>query len=94
LSEPVEISEDLKNLVSTTIESVREGLKSKDCGVVGVIEFEVAVVKTKEAKGGLKLLVADASGKYCKENISRIKFSVIGTKTDIGRRIGAIWLDR
>lgn len=89
-----EISEDLKEIVSTTIESIREGLKGKQCGVVGQIEFEIAVIKTKEAKGGLKFLIADASGNYSKESVSRIKFNVIGTSTDFGRRLGATWLDR
>ena len=89
-----EISEDLKKIVSTTIESIREGLRGKNCGVIGQIEFEIAVIKTKEAKGGFRFLVADASGNYCKESVSRIKFNVLGTETEIGRRIGAIWLEK
>ena len=89
-----EISEDLKEIVSTTIESIKEGLKGKQCGVAGLIEFEIAVIKTKEAKGGLKFLIADASGNYSKESVSRIKFSVIGSNTDVGRRTGALWLDK
>jgi hypothetical protein len=89
-----EISEDLKEIVSTTIESIKEGLKGKQCGVAGLIEFEIAVIKSKEAKGGLKFLIADASGNYSKESVSRIKFSVLGNNTDIGRRIGALWLDK
>ena len=89
-----EVSEDLKEIVSTTIESIKEGLKGKQCGVAGLIEFEIAVIKTKEAKGGFKFLIADALGNYSKESVSRIKFSVIGSNTDIGRRIGAVWLDK
>lgn len=88
-----EVSEDLKEIVSTTIESIKEGLKGKQCGVAGLIEFEIAIIKTKEAKGGLKFLIADASGNYSKESVSRIKFSVIGTNTQVGRSIGAVWLD-
>lgn len=89
-----EVSEDLKEIVSATIESIKEGLKDKQCAVVGVIEFEIAVIKTKEAKGGLRFLIADASGNYSKENVSRIKFSVIGTNTEIGRKFGAVWLHK
>lgn len=89
-----QISEDLKEIVSTTIESVREGMKGKECGVVGTIDFEIAVIKSKEAKGGLRFLVADASGNYSSESVSRIKFKVIGSNTDVGRRIGAVWLDK
>lgn len=89
-----EISEDLKDIVRTTIESIREGMKGKDCGVVGTIDFEIAVIKSKEAKGGFRFIVADASGNYTSESISKIKFKVIGSKTEIGRRIGALWLDK
>ena len=83
----------MKEIVSTTIESVKEGLKGKKCGVASLIEFEIAVIKTKEGKSGLRFLVADASGKYAKESISRIKFSVLGTDTDLGLTIGSIWLN-
>ncbi len=38
----VEISEDLKEIVSTTIESIKEGLKGKECGVIGPLKFEIA----------------------------------------------------
>jgi hypothetical protein len=50
----VEVSEDLKEIVGTTIDSIREGMKGRNCGVLGVIEFEIAVLKSKEAKGGFK----------------------------------------
>ena len=83
----------MKEIVSTTIESIKEGLKGKKWCVAGLIEFEIAVIKTKEGKGGLRFLIADASGKYAKESISRIKFSVLGTDTDLGRSNGSIWLN-
>jgi hypothetical protein len=89
-----EVSEDLKEIVSTTIESIREGMKGKECGIVGTIDFEIAVIKSKEAKGGLRFLIADASGNYSSESVSKIKFKVIGSHTEIGRRIGAVWLDK
>jgi hypothetical protein len=88
-----EVSEDLKEIVSTTIESVRAALKDKQCGVIGAIEFEIAIIKTKEAKGGLKFLIADASGNYSKESVSKIKFSIIGSSTPHGRQLGT-WLDK
>jgi len=77
----VEISGDLKEIVSTTIESIKEGMKGKECGVIGPIEFELAVIKSKEAKGGLKFFIADASGNYSKESISKIKFQIGGIRT-------------
>ena len=52
-----EISEDLKEIVSTTIESIKEGMKGKNCGVIGSIDFEVSIIKSKEAKGGVRLLL-------------------------------------
>jgi len=87
----VEISEDLKEIVSSTIESIKEGIKGKECGVVGLIEFELAVVKAKEAKGGFRFLLADASGNYSKESISKIKFSVGGTRPRYGS-FPLLWL--
>ena len=85
----VEISEDLKEIVSTTIDSVKEGMKGRKTGVIGPIEFELAVIKSKGAKGGFRFFLADASGKYSKESISKIKFSVIGTGT---RATGLLWM--
>jgi len=74
-------SEELKNFVSSTIESIEEGLKGKKYRLSGCIEFEVAVVNVKKGEGGLKLFVVDASGKYGKENVSKIKFKI---EEDIG----------
>lgn len=87
----VEVSEDLKEIVGTTIDSIREGLKGRNCGVVGMIEFEIAVIKSNEAKGGFKFFIADASGNYSKESISKIKFNVIGTET---RHSDMLWLEK
>jgi hypothetical protein len=89
-----EVSEDLKEIVSTTIESIREGMKGKECGIVGTIDFEIAVIKSKEAKGGLKFLVADASGNYSSESISKIKFKVIGNNTKFSLDSGLAWLNK
>jgi hypothetical protein len=86
-----EISEDLKDIVSTTIESIKEGMKGKECGVIGSIDFEIAVVKSKEAKGGFRFLVADASGNYSSESVSKIKFKVTGTHT---RYNYGLWLHK
>jgi len=88
----VEISEDLKEIVSTTIESIKEGMKGKGCGLVGPIEFEIAVIKTKAGKGGFKFLIAEASGDYAKENISKISFKVISPRDVHGTGVTAVWL--
>jgi len=86
----VEISEDLKEIVSTTIESIREGMKNGKCGLAGTIDFEIAVVKSKEAKSGFKFFIADASGSYCKESISKISFKVTGRETALKN---LVWLN-
>jgi len=77
VSELVKIdSEELKNFVSSTVESIEEGLKGKKYNLSGCIEFEVAVVNIKKAEGGFKLFVVDASGKYGKEDVSKIRFKI------------------
>ncbi len=88
----VEISEDLKEIVSTTIESIKEGMKGKGCGLGGPIEFEIAVIKTKAGKGGFKFLIAEASGDYAKENISKISFKVMSPRDVYGHIISGVWL--
>jgi hypothetical protein len=87
----VEISEDLKEIVSSTIDSIKEGMKDRNCAVIGAIEFELAVVKEKEAKGGFRFFIAEAGGNYSSGNVSRIKFQVIGSQTD-ARKLGMLWL--
>jgi hypothetical protein len=75
-------SEELRSFVSSTIESIEGGLKNKNYELKGYISFEVAVVNVKKGEGGVKLFVVDASGKFGKENISKIKFE-IGKKMDV-----------
>lgn len=75
-------SEDLKDLVSSTIDSIEKGLKDKKYLLSGSIEFEIAVVNFKKGKSRIKLLVVDASGKVGKENISKIKFKIEEDRTD------------
>lgn len=79
-------SEELEELIRSTIASIEKG-KGKNYRLSGNIEFEVAVVNVKKAKGGVKLLVVDASGKYRKETISKIKFQ-ISEKREIAAAFG------
>jgi hypothetical protein len=71
-------SEELRDFVSSTIKSIEEALKGKDKKyyLSKGIEFEVAVVNIKKGEGGIRLFVVDASGKYGKESISKIKFNI------------------
>jgi chromosome segregation ATPase len=78
----VEISEDLRDLVTSTISSVKEGLRQEKCGVSGTIKFEVSVAKSNSKKGSFKVFVADASGDYTKDNTSKISFEISGILTE------------
>lgn len=84
-----ETNDDLKQIVSSTIESIKEGMKGKDCGVIGTIKFELAVVKEKGGKGGLRFLIVEAGGNYSSQTVSKITFEVIGTRATQGR---LMWL--
>lgn len=88
----VEISEDLKEIVTSTIESIREGMKGKGCGVVGTIKFELSVIKEKGAKGGIRFLIAEAGKSYSSESISKIKFEIGAIKTLRGHDFPFLWL--
>jgi hypothetical protein len=68
-------SKEIKELVRSVIENVEAGLK-EGYEISDNIDFELAVVNVKRAEGGLKLFVVDASAKYTKESINRIKFSI------------------
>lgn len=72
-------SEELKELIRSTIQSIEEGVTEK-YQLKGAIEFNLAVVNVKKAEGGIKLLVVDASGKYSKETISKIRFEIEPTE--------------
>jgi hypothetical protein len=85
-----EISDDLKELVSTTIASIKEGLKGEGCSIVNTINFEVSVIKAKDAKGGFKFFVADASGNYSNESVSKVKFQITGSNT-MFRQNAMLW---
>ena len=87
----VEISKDLIEMISSTIESIKYALVGKELGLNGCIEFEVAVVKSGSTKGGFRFIIADASGKYSKESISKIKFKVSGKSFPDGRKINDVW---
>jgi hypothetical protein len=78
----VEISEDLRDVVASTISSIKEGLKAEKCGVSGTIKFEVSVVKSTEGKTGVNFIVADASGTYAKDSLSKISFEIAGVLTE------------
>jgi len=66
----------LDEVVKSTIDSIEKGIEGSGKGLRGSIEFELAVVNVKESGGSLKVYVANADGKYKKEEISNIKFKI------------------
>ena len=74
----VENSQEIKEIVSSTLSSLAEGLEDKNCMMIGSVEFELAVIRVGDMEGGFKLILANASGKYSEKRISKIKFSVLG----------------
>ena len=70
----------LTDFIHSTIDSIEDGLNGRMYQVKGCIKFEVAVAITKEVGGRLRFRLADASGQYNKESISRIIFEIIRKK--------------
>ena len=66
-----ELSSFLKNLQSEIDKGMTDNFYLK-----GDIDIELAVVKTKDVGGKLRILVVEAGGKYEKETVSKIKFQI------------------
>ena len=80
LAESKELEDFVRSVCTGIQKGVTEGLEVKF-----PIEFEVAVVIQKENDGRFKVLVANDSGKYAKEEISRIKFEIGKQEASSGR---------
>ena len=66
-----ELGEYMKEVRKSILAEQKEGLE-----LTSDIEFDLAVVNTKEADGGIKLFVVNAKGRKETEHLSRIKFSM------------------
>jgi|APSaa5957512535_1039671.scaffolds.fasta_scaffold108884_2 hypothetical protein len=70
--------ENFVNAVTTGItQGIPEGFRLK-----GDIDIELVVVSSKEVGGKFSIMIAEAGGKYEKEELSRIKFTI--AKKDTG----------
>lgn len=67
-------SEELEEYINSSIMAIKNGLKGTGFEIVKPIEFDLALVNTKEGGGGLKIYVAKAEGKLKSEEINHIKF--------------------
>lgn len=68
-------SQELQDLVRSTIENVEKGLK-QGWTVSGEVEFEVAVVQMSKTEGGVRLHVVSIGGDRKKEDVTKIKFKI------------------
>lgn len=66
-----ELTEYVKNVCEGISKSETDDMKLKTW-----IDFELSVVTEKKAEGKVKIFVADVGGKYEKESISKIKFTM------------------
>ena len=67
---------ELSRFISDTLDSINSGLKGKTYFIKGDIQFELSVVTNKKVGRGFKVIVADIGGKYEKEKLSKMKFSI------------------
>jgi len=67
--------EDLENYVKTITTAIDKGIPD-GFTLKGDIEVELVVVSSKNVGGKFSILVAEAGGKYQKEELSKIKFKI------------------
>lgn len=70
----------IKEIITSTIAGLMDGVKDKDFALLGVVEFELSVITRKTGGGKLKLVLVEAGAEYRKEEVSKIKF-YIGTRS-------------
>lgn len=65
------LNEYVKEITNSINDGIPDGFYLK-----GEIEVELVVVSSKNIGGKLSILVAEAGGKYQKEELSKIKFKI------------------
>jgi hypothetical protein len=68
-------SRELEDFVRSACISIEKGV-SEGLELKFPIEFEVAVLVKREKDGMFKLLIANDSGNYAEQKVSRIKFKI------------------
>ena len=82
---------DIQNLdvfVKNLVTQINDGIPDTHY-LKGEIEVELSIVSTKEMGGKLNIMIAEAGGKYQREELSKIKFK-IGTRPNDGN-IGIVF---
>ena len=72
----MEKSVKLQDFIKSVSDQVLNSQKNGSFELLTPIDFEVSVSIKKEGKGGIDIVVVSAGGKYEKEEISTIKFSM------------------
>jgi len=65
---------ELETYLKNALKSIEKS-QTKLFKVQPPIEFEIAVVNTKDKSGGIRVMIADANVKYKTESLSKIKIS-------------------
>ena len=68
-------SQELSGYLKDLQEQIQAGL-TNDFVLKDGIEIELSVISKKDLGGGFKIFVAEGSGKYQKEELSKIKFAI------------------
>jgi hypothetical protein len=71
-------SKELTDYIANVLKGINDSGDPilKDYSPTQGVTFDLSIVHKKEAKGGLKILIASAEGKYEKESVSRITFTM------------------
>ena len=72
----MEKSVKLQDFIKSVSDEVSKSQKSGSFELLTPIDFEISISVKKEGKGGIELLVVGAGGKYEKNEVSRIRFSL------------------
>jgi len=66
----------LQDFIKSVTEEVSKSQKTGHFELLTPIDFEISISVKKEGKGRIELLVVGAGGKYEKNEVSKIKFSL------------------
>lgn len=74
-------SDELTEYVSSVLKGIQASENANvDFSLTSGVTFDLSVIHKKEAGGGIKILIADAEGKYEKQVVSRITFTMNSKK--------------
>ncbi len=72
-----EKNKELQEYLDSALSAIKKGVEGKgEFRIIEPIEFDLAVVNTKEGEAGFKIYVLSMGGKISSEQISRIKIKV------------------